>query len=272
MCIICYKPKNIAFPEEAILQNCFSNNDDGAGYMYAYNNNVYISKGFTTFDNLKKSLEKTRKLTGDNVPYVLHFRIATQGYKKQFTHPFPLSGAMSKLKLTRASCNIGVAHNGIIDLTSDGSLNYSDTMKFITDYLSLIIRSYSWYKDDRTKLLIERLIGNSRLAVLDKKGHCELLGKGWLEDGGLYFSNSTYSYSKPKIAYPIFDDGYYFAPVNYSKVGKNYDMNYSKKTGRYYFNEFSCPVALEDDYTYCDLCNKKHNCRLTSPTLDDYDS
>lgn len=196
MCIIAYKPLNVAFPEEAILQNCFDNNSDGAGFMYAWNDHVYIQKGYSTFKGFMEALNKVRLKTGDNVPFVMHFRIATQGYEKCMTHPFPLSGNIKNLKRLKVETNIGVAHNGIIDITSDGSKDYSDTMLFITDFLVNIIRSYDWYKDERTKKLIENLIVGSRLAILDKKGHCELMGKGWVEEYGCYFSNSTYSYKR----------------------------------------------------------------------------
>ena len=91
MCIIAYKPLNVAFPEEYILHNCFDNNDDGAGFMYAFNGEVHIHKGYETFEKFMAALNKARAITGDKVPYVMHFRIATQGYERTMTHPFPLS-------------------------------------------------------------------------------------------------------------------------------------------------------------------------------------
>lgn len=196
MCIIAYKPLNVAFPEEYILKNCFDNNDDGAGFMYAFNGEVHIRKGYETFEKFMAALNKARAITGDKVPYVMHFRIATQGYEKTMTHPFPLSSKMENLKRLRCKCSIGVAHNGILDITSDGAKTYSDTMKFITDYLSNIIQSYDWYKNKRTKKLIEYLIDGSRLAILDVHSHCELMGKGWEEDKGIYYSNHTWAYKK----------------------------------------------------------------------------
>ena len=196
MCIIAYKPLNVAFPEEYILKNCFDNNDDGAGFMYTHNNEVHIHKGYETFEKFMAALNKARAITGDKVPYVMHFRIATQGYERTMTHPFPLSSKMENLKRLRCKCNIGVAHNGILDITSDGAKTYSDTMKFITDYLSNIIQSYDWYKNKRTKKLIEHLIDGSRLAILDAHSHCELMGKGWEEDKGIYYSNHTWAYKR----------------------------------------------------------------------------
>ena len=196
MCVIAYKPLNVAFPEEATLKNCWDNNPDMAGFMYAWNDHVYINKGYEKFEDFMKALNKIREKTGDNIPFVMHFRISTQGFDKACCQPFPLSGNMKNLKRMKVETNIGVAHNGILSLTSDGSKDYSDTMLFTTEYLVNIIRCYEWYKDNRTKKLIENLIDGSRFAILDKKGHCELMGKGWIEDKGCYYSNSTYSYKK----------------------------------------------------------------------------
>lgn len=196
MCIIAYKPLNVAFPEENILKNCFENNDDGAGFMYTFNGEVHIHKGYETFEKFLAALNKARAITGDKVPYVMHFRIATQGYERTMTHPFPLSSKMDNLKRMHYKCSIGVAHNGILSITSDGAKTYSDTMKFITDYLSNIIQSYDWHKNKRTKKLIEYLIDGSRLAILDAHSHCELMGKGWEKNNGIYYSNHSWAYKK----------------------------------------------------------------------------
>lgn len=271
MCIIAYKPYNIDFPMDSILQTCYENNPDGAGFMYSYKGNVYIKKGFITWESFRESLYKARKLTGDKVPYVMHFRIATQGYEKTMTHPFPLSSKMSNLKKVHTSCNIGVAHNGIIDLTSDGSKDYSDTMLFITDYLSNIIQSYSWYKNDRHKVLIERLIGNSRLAILDKNNHCELLGKGWIEDNGIFYSNSTYSYKK--YAYlDTWDSATYWSNWK-SKQKERYDSwhkYWNKDKASYDFSKQCCPVTCEYDYSYCSVCSHKKDCHTQWTGYDYY--
>jgi hypothetical protein len=184
---------------------------------------------------------------------------------------------MKKLKKLRGDCNIGVAHNGILDITSDGSKEYSDTMKFITDYLSLIIRNYSWWKDDRTKLLIERLIDGSRLAILDKNGHCEILGKGWVENNGVYYSNESYSYKKEiSVWTPAWEweDDYPYGhwtrnncaasnkpkPQAQSFYNDPYEDFYNPITGKYEFEEGFCPYDLEDDDSYCEDCANCHKC------------
>lgn len=193
MCVIAYKPRNLPFPEERYLENCFAANPDGAGFMTPVNGKVFIRKGLMTFGAFAKALDSVREKVGDSAPYVLHFRIATQGFTKGCTHPFPLTSRMSEMKRLTFLADVGIAHNGIIRLTSDGNPAYSDTMKFIADYMTLIADGPKWYADPHRTELIERLIGSSRLAVLDGKGHCELLGDGWeAAPDGTWYSNGSW--------------------------------------------------------------------------------
>ena len=278
MCVIAYKPLNKAFPEERILQNCFENNDHGAGFMYAFNNEVHIHKGYETFEDFMKALNKARAVTGDKVPYVMHFRIATQGYDKTMTHPFPLSSKMSNLKRLHYKCNIGVAHNGILGITSDGAKTYSDTMKFITDYLSNIIQSMDFYKNKRTLKLIEYLIDGSRLAILDKTNHCTLMGKGWIKDNGIYYSNNSYArepyhwdFSNRAKAWWE-DDGYYMRPALHSsgtnkaetapvEIEDEEDWDaYKNQAGKYFFDEEYCPLTVDGNDSYCAKCSYSAFC------------
>ena len=212
MCIVVCKPSGIDMPNEATLHECFISNPDGAGYMFTENNEVVIKKGFMNEKQFLIELNKDYERLGKDTPFVLHFRIQTQGgVNQQCTHPFPLSKDMNDLKLLDCSTDIGIAHNGIISLTSKSSsyktvydsktktyktmlitVDYSDTMKFITDYLSLIIDSDDWYLNEDKKELIEKLIGyNNKFAIMSKDGHIELIGN-FVEDGGCYYSNTTY--------------------------------------------------------------------------------
>lgn len=240
MCVIMSKPQNVAFPEERILKNCWDNNPDMGGFMYTLNGNVYIQKGYTKWEEFKSALDNARKKYGDDIPYVCHFRISTQGYDKACCQPFPLSSNMKKLKKEKSESNIGVAHNGILALTSDGSKDYSDTMLFITEYLVNIIRSYDWYKDKRTVKLIENLIDGSRFAILDKTGHCQLMGRGWIEDNGVSYSNSTYSYKKQVYTSPVYrgcgvlptsNGGYGLWDDYYESDDKRWQDYWEKTTG-----------------------------------------
>lgn len=288
MCIIVYKPKDVAFPNKTTLKTCFENNPDGAGFMYVGSDNVvHIRKGFDKFQKFYKALQKAIKKTGVYQPYVMHFRISTQAFGRQdCTHPFPLSRKMEDMRLLSASCSIGIAHNGIISLTSSSynkTITYSDTMLFITDYLSLIIKNkLDYYKDKDTLKLIERL-ASSKLAILDKTGHCELIGD-FIEDNGIYYSNSTYN-PKPKYDfssyydklhdkysdyYDDYDDCYYDygydsgkrRQTTYMEDYEHFENCYNDETQLYEFDSMDeCPEALYNDGNYCYMCSRK-NCPL----------
>lgn len=202
MCIIIYKPTTAAFPSKKTLKTCFRANPDGAGYMTTDGGRVHIKKGFMTFSAFWKSLQAERHAGGDERAFVLHFRIGTQGgTRADLTHPFPLSDNMRDLRALDCLSNIGIAHNGIISLTSSGyfgtAVDYSDSMRFIVDYMSLIIRGSAWWKNDKNIKLVERLTPHNRFAVMDGGGHVTLTGAGWIEDSGCYYSNESYKPADP---------------------------------------------------------------------------
>lgn len=279
MCVIAYKPQNQNFPERSVLMNCFINNPDGAGFMYA-KDGVHIEKGFMNFDDFVRALNRVRMKYGDKIPYVLHFRISTQGgVRPDCTHPFPLSDKMDRLRELKTSCKIGIAHNGIISLTSSGfykQITYSDTMEFITDYLSLIIKGRDYYKSADTMLLIERLAG-SRLAILDGKGHCELIGHGWSKRDGVYFSNESYKprvYTAPKqttlqsVITSVYNDPY---PGEDDIYWRGIELAKNTITGKYDLDPFDCPYFEHGDDSYCEKCSNYKNCYGVSANDEDAD-
>ena len=69
----------------------FENNPDGAGFMYAYQGNVFIEKGFMSYEEFKVGLDNlSQKYDISALPLVMHFRIATSGnVDGGTTHPFP---------------------------------------------------------------------------------------------------------------------------------------------------------------------------------------
>lgn len=300
MCIIVYKPENQPMPFKKTLRTCFENNPDGAGYMFVDNGKVHIEKGFMTFNAFWRSLREHSNVF-ETSPFVMHFRISTQaGIRQDCCHPFPLSPKMDNLRKLRAFCSVGVAHNGIIDLTSTGyyysktqTVTHSDTMEFITDYLSLIINSKDYYKNENTLLLIERL-ADSKLAILDNDGHCELVGKFTL-DNGIYYSNASYlprlaqvvnirTYSKAwDVPYDDYDDTYYSYPYNSTywenksalagkavvddedepkkdEVQAYVDDFYVAELNQYDFDPMDCPATLWGDTHYCEKCACYNEC------------
>ena len=252
MCIIVYKPQNVEFPKEEIIKRCFAKNSDGAGYMFAYKGEVYIRKGFMNYESFAKDLAEARKVVGDKCAFVLHFRISTQGGVKQgLCHPYPLSKDYDEMRKLDNKCKIAVAHNGIISLTSTRdygggywdskaqkwvttTIDHNDTMEFIKEYLSLIVINRDYYKYSNKTALIKKLIGNSRLAILDGEQHCELIGD-WIKDNGIYYSNSgykevEYSYSKTPYTY-----GSYQTPSKSSTKGTSKDWGLVEDADVEYF-------------------------------------
>lgn len=258
MCIIAYKPASAAFPNKKILQNCFANNPDGGGYMFAApDGQVHIVKGLMTFTAFYNSLKNTRVRYGDKLPYILHFRISTQaGNRADCTHPFPISPKMADLRKLKTRCSIGVAHNGIISLTSRGynrTITYNDTMDFIVNYLSLIIDDADYYKQQKILTLIERL-ADSRLAILDGQGHCEIIGNGWECTGGVWYSNNTYQERPTYVKYQS------ITPYNHYGIDEDIEQSYNPRTGLYEFDSLDCPVMRYGDDSYCDDCASYLEC------------
>jgi hypothetical protein len=147
---------------------------------------------------------------------------------------------MSELRKLRTACGMGVAHNGIIYLTSSASktVTFSDTMEFIMDYMSLIVKSRDYYKDPDTLTLLDRLT-DSKLAVLDGDGHCELTGGGWIKDKGVYYSNNGYMQA---LHTPLF--------------GKSkYSLYFDPFSGKYDFDVNECPACEDGGDGYCSVCS-----------------
>lgn len=200
MCIICYKPAGAKFPTKKQFKTMFRHNPDGAGFMTLNAGpgdagGVLIKKGLMTYSEFRQAFQDTKP--DQSRPYIFHFRIATHGgVNEQMTQPFPLTPETRLLKATGALCDVGVAHNGIIPLTTDAR-KMSDTAEFIRDYMTRITQGGRCF-DDITLNIIEACI-SSRMAILTAAGEVHLLGHGWKKDGGLYFSNDSYIdyYSKP---------------------------------------------------------------------------
>jgi len=168
----------------------FMNNPHGAGYMFAREGRVHIHKGFMDIDSFLSAVKAEHFTAKDSVVY--HFRISTQaGVNPEMTHPFPLSNRLPHMKALDVECPCGVAHNGIIRLTSDPSQHeYSDTALFITRYMAQMVHGLDDLKDAQLLNRIERLAG-SKLAVMDGSGYIATIGH-FINERGLLFSNDSY--------------------------------------------------------------------------------
>ena len=219
MCVICVKEKGVAMPTTDNLKDMWIHNPDGAGFMYARNGKVFIRKGFMKFQDLFDAIKASNLTIND--PVVFHFRISTQaGICKEMTHPFALSNRLEDMKELDVLTNIGIAHNGIIALTSNPmEKEYSDTAIFIARYLTRIIRKNDDINDEIIKDIIYNL-AKSKFAIMNKNGDISMIGNFTRKPDGLYYSNLLH-----EISYHNYS---YYHPVTYSKVSELTSKNYKK--------------------------------------------
>lgn len=193
MCVICVSEKGKRQPTEAEIRMMFDRNPHGAGYMVAEGDRVRIQKGFMRVGDLLDALRAEQ--FGDDDVVVYHFRISTQaGVGAKMTQPFPLTDELKYMKELALLCPCGVAHNGIIPLTSDPrEREYSDTAMFIAFYLSDMVHNVNDLRDKGVLLDIEDLI-KSKMVLLDASGELAYVGAfyryGDLMCSNLYFLRS----------------------------------------------------------------------------------
>lgn len=192
MCIIAIKPKGIALPDNDTILNMWTENNDGAGIMFSDGNTVHIAKGFMRLKNLRRYLQRLeRDIDILDTTLIMHFRIATDGsICPANTHPFPLSASLPDLRSVRTSCDIGVAHNGIIPIKPRDK-EISDTMEYIASQLVLIREiSPDFYRHEAAIKLIERNTDSKWVFLLPDGGF--YTAGNFIKDNGMWYSNYSY--------------------------------------------------------------------------------
>lgn len=235
MCIAIYKPVGNKMPSKKIFSNCFSNNDDGAGFMFPYNGKVHYEKGFMSFSAFKNALKnaiKTYNINTVQTPMVFHFRISTQGgVVPALTHPFPITRNYDEMRKLKGDVDFAVVHNGVIDFASSyynyEQVKHNDTMEFTSEVIfPLVFGNPKYYENAATIRLIEYLLGSNRFVIMNGDGHTQLFGE-WTKSNGVFYSNNSFSYKKQKT------------------------WNYSKSTNSGYFSQ-SYGYGDNDGYDVCD--------------------
>ena len=211
MCIIAIKPEGQKMFSKATLKTMFTNNPDGAGFMF-YDEEahaVVYEKGYLTFDSLWIRL---RTLNLKDTTAVLHFRIGTSGYLDKLNcHPYPVR----QKNADHGTTDLAVAHNGILsDYTPSKSSKINDTQVFINTVLNKLNKGFE--KDTDKCMLIGELIGSNKLAFLNNDGELHLIGD-FIKDDGYIYSNYSYMprpaktnythYSYKDLMDELWDDG-----------------------------------------------------------------
>lgn len=178
MCIAILSPQDVVVPYDH-LQESFDSNPDGAGFMYAENDQLIIEKGFMDFDSFYQAYAPHQEKA-----CAIHFRIKTHGkVNPDNTHPFQVGKHM------------GVIHNGIINnVDTRDAPEMSDTYHFNEKFLAPIYRKDSRFAyKEHFKDLIKSYIGYSKLVFLNNKGHYSIVNESaghW--DNGVWYSNKSY--------------------------------------------------------------------------------
>jgi predicted glutamine amidotransferase len=226
MCVVAIKNKGVAFPNDDSIKAMWDANSDGAGFMYALDNKVFIEKGFMKLSDLNGAvalLEKRLKkkdLNINDIPMVLHFRITTHGgTTPHLTHPFPISSQEKHLKALDLTCDLGLVHNGIITSVPTQA-GLSDTAIYIANVLTPLANLKSdFYMSNEGKAIMENTIGASKFAFLDKDGNIETIGdfkKGTKNNtDDILFSNLSHEWDKTT-----------FAMSNATNYGYSYNFDY----------------------------------------------
>jgi predicted glutamine amidotransferase len=218
MCIIVIKPAGKKLPATATIENCWYNNNDGAGLMYAAGGTVHIQKGYMTLKSFKAALKRLEKdIDTISTPIVLHFRITTHGGTSSGnTHPFPVTEKLPLLQMTKSRAPLAVAHNGTIDI-KPSQKDISDTMEYIINQLAPLYQlKKDFYKQPAGLQLIYNAI-KSKMVFMDGSGYIATVGNFTTVDGILY-SNTSYKARTVYYDWDLWDD--YSLQWYDSKYGK----------------------------------------------------
>ena len=181
MCIAIVKPQGTEISDE-YLENCFDNNKDGAGIAYAKDGKLYIVKGIFDKKQFIQEVRKAEKVAQGSM--LIHCRIGTSGLKdKNNCHPHIVND------------NLVMIHNGILDVDVPKNSKVSDTVIFIETYLKRLSKDF--VKSEPIMHLIEKAIGDrNKFAFLNNKGEAFICNaKMGTVEGGIWYSNDTYSYN-----------------------------------------------------------------------------
>lgn len=177
MCIIAYKPAGKKLFHK-VLETCFINNPDGAGFSVVENGRLHTERGLFSFDDFMAAYEPHQMKQA-----VIHFRIRTHGnYEKENCHPYHISP------------NLVFAHNGVI-YKMPYDKEKSDTHLFNELILKNLVRVYGkkLIYDDGFAPFISAIGNGSRFVFMDNNGHTKIVNESsgtWISD--CWFSNDTW--------------------------------------------------------------------------------
>jgi len=195
------------------IKEAYSRNRDGAGFVYCHDGEIVVEKGFFSVESLQEAYDKMP----ENVPHLLHFRLATAGKENADNcHPFLISK------------HLAFIHNGIIsDMRT--CAEFSDTHYFNEDYLKpLLAKRYALIREDAFRAILSSFIGDyNKLAFLNKDGEIFIVNEDaghWDETDEIWYSNRSYmGYTCVNPSKNFYSHGPHNINPNNSAIVKYYD-------------------------------------------------
>lgn len=221
-------------PTEKILQTCFMNNPDGAGYMYRNpDTSITIRKGYMTADSLIQSLNSIRDI--DQKELVIHFRFGTHGDKSPGnTHPFPITNKIHMLRRLRMTVDYALVHNGVVSGMTHKDATLSDTMCLIKLMAN----------ESEESKYIQAILENGKFIIMDRT-ETRMYGHFYTDETtGIIYSNETY---KPVQVYTSY--GRWYDLLNYT------DEDAIKEYNEQYGTEFKTLEEIDNHIQMLDLCD-----------------
>lgn len=254
MCIAILNTKKAGRLPKSHIKHSWDNNDMGAGLLWSEKNKLKVFKTYEYDEYIDKYNELRDNQEIGNI--VLHFRIATSGYKGEHNlHPFLVNE------------NLGFVHNGVI--SGLGNKNFSDTYEF-NDMLKKF--SHNFLSCEMTKYFIAEYIGYSKLIFLNVDDKYTIINeeKGKWSDGNWY-SNDSYKEYKPYVYHgnaKVYRNAGTFGsqdtwrtpvtPVvyNYAGIRDNFDDNNEPEEDEWTIYQWVCDIyGLDetDDNTFDEI-------------------
>jgi hypothetical protein len=196
MCLIIAQERGSKTLDDSALREAWQQNPHGAGYMFAFDDEIIIRKPFWKLKELLQAYHADHKQFGRFSPFVIHFRWATHGKQcKVNTHPHRLDNG-----------RVALVHNGILPFDPPTQSNISDTVYFCRTVLAQ--RPPEQLVSPAFAAILKDMIGCNKLVLLDDAGTMSIVNESlghW--DGSDWFSNYSYRPSSSVAWWTIKDGG-----------------------------------------------------------------
>lgn len=183
MCLIIVKEEGKELVSKQMISEVWIDNPHGAGIIYKRKDNstFRMIKGIMEEDKLHEVIKDLKLCKNDFIAY--HLRWATSGNIDQYnTHPFIVhedAGKVTALQAISTEKTLFVMHNGVIYDLNDKKAKKSDTVRFISEYLSqLNVRDL--FHNEAIQAMIEKFIDGSRLLLAHSAYGVKMYGE-WHE-------------------------------------------------------------------------------------------